>query len=216
MPKPASRLFAASLVAALIAASSLAAQPAAAPAAPRKLPVPVKDYKAAPAGKYTLDQSHLGLVARVSHVGFSWSVFRFTKATGVLTWDPANPAADKLTVTVDPASIATSAVEGFPAELGGEKYLNVAKFPAATFTSRAFHVIDATHGRVDGDLTLLGVTKPVTFDVELVGAGPEFRGPVLGVTARTAIPPNDFGLPGPFWGPPIQLTVDVEFDKAAS
>ncbi len=179
-----------------------------------KMPTPVKDYKAAPAGDYAIDPSHTGVVARVPHMGFSYEVFRFLTVSGKLAWDPANPAADSLNVTVDPKSIATAPTAiDFAGELSGPKFLNVAQFPTATFVSKAFHPIDATHGKVDGDLTIMGVTKPATFDVELVGAGQGMRGaPVIGVTARTTIDPKGYGLP-PYISLPIEIVVDSEFDK---
>jgi polyisoprenoid-binding protein YceI len=176
---------------------------------------PQKDYKAAPAGAYTIDQSHTGLVARVPHVGFSYSVFRFQTVSGELTWDPANPANDALNVTVDPGSITTAPTGSvdFPKELSGGPFLNVAKFPTATFASKGFHPIDATHGEVGGTLTIMGVTRPAVFSVELVGAGMGMRGaPVIGVTARTTVDPNGLGLP-PFFTLPIELVIDTEFDK---
>jgi len=141
-------------------------------------------------------------------------VFRFRKVSGELIWDPANPAANKLTVTVEPGSITTAPTGNvdFAAELSSPQFMNVAKYPTATFVSRAFHVIDATHGKVDGDFTIMGKTIPATFDVELVGAGPQFRGPVLGVTAHAQIPVTGLGLP-PMFTVPIDLTVDTEFDR---
>jgi polyisoprenoid-binding protein YceI len=186
----------------------------AAQAGAQGMPTAMHDYKAAPAGKYAVDPKHTGLVARVPHVGFSYSIFRFNTVAGTLAWDPANPAADKLDVTVDPASIVTGPVSGFSEELAGEKYLNAAKFPVASFTSTAFHPADATHGKVEGDLTVMGITKHITFDVELVGAGKGFRGPVIGVAARTELDPKTYGLPAFITGP-IQLYIDTEFDQQA-
>jgi polyisoprenoid-binding protein YceI len=201
-------LAAAGLVGALVAAPSVLAQPA--------MPHPEKDYKAAPAGTYAIDQSHAAIVARVPHMGFSYSVFRFTGVQGALKWDPANPGADTLEVSVDPKSIATANTGGdFSGEISGDRFLKSAQFPAITFAAKGFHAVDATHGTVDGDITLLGVTKPVVFDVELVGAGKGFRGPTMGVHAETDIHPNDFGLPPPFFGQPIHLTIDTEFDLKA-
>ena len=175
------------------------------------MPTPEHDYKAAPAGKYVIDAKHTGLVARVPHMGFSYSVFRFQNVTGALAWDPANPAADKLQVTVDPKSITTAPVEGFTDELTGEKFLNAVKFPTFTFVSTGFHPEGPAHGKVDGDLTVMGVTKHVVFDVDLVGAGKGFRGPVIGVTAKTMLDPKGLGLP-PFFATPIELDIDSEFD----
>jgi polyisoprenoid-binding protein YceI len=178
------------------------------------MPKASKDYKVAPAGAYALDPAHTGIIARVPHLGFSFEVFRFTTASGGLTWDPANPAADSLNVTVDPKSMTTAptgAVD-FAAELTGDKFLDVAKFPTATFVSKAFHQVDATHGKVDGDLTIMGVTQPATFDVELVGAGQFMSHTVIGVTARTLIDLKGFGLP-PYIQGPVELVIDTEFDK---
>jgi polyisoprenoid-binding protein YceI len=190
---------------ALALGSVVAAQP---------MPTPQHDYKAAPAGKYAIDPKHTGLVAKVPHMGFSYSVFRFETVAGTLAWDPANPGADKLDVTVDPKSITTAPVEGFSDELTGEKFLNTAKFPAMTFTSTAFHPEGATHGKVEGDLTVMGVTKHIVFDVDLVGAGKGFRGPVIGVSAKTMLDPKGLGLP-PFFAAPIELDIDSEFDLQA-
>ena len=197
-----------------LAIGALAALALGSVAAAQGMPTPLHDYKAAVAGKYVVDAKHTGLVARVPHLGFSYSVFRFQTVAGTLAWDPANPAADKLDVSVDPKSITTAPVEGFSDELAGEKFLNAVKFPAITFTSTAFHPTSATHGTVEGDLTLLGVTKHIVFNVDLVGDGKGLRGPVIGVTARTLIEPKDFGLPA-FIVAPIELIVDSEFDAAA-
>ena len=147
-------------------------------------------------------------------MGFSFEVFRFQTVSGDLTWDPANAAADALHVQVDPKSITTAptGATDFAAELSGDKFLNVSKYPTAVFVSKAFHPIDATHGKVDGDLTIMGVTQPATFDVELVGAGQCFKGPVIGVTARTTIDAKNLGLP-PFIAGPIEIIIDSEFDK---
>jgi polyisoprenoid-binding protein YceI len=184
---------------------------AAAAAQPMQMPVAQHDYKAAPAGKYAIDAKHTGLIARVPHMGFSYSIFRFQGVAGTLAWDPANPAADKLNVTVDAKSIVTGPVEGFSDELTNDKFLNAAKFPAMTFASTAFHPASPTHGTVEGDLTVMGVARHVVFDVDLVGAGKGFKGPVIGVTAKTTLDPKGLGLP-PFFAAPIEIIVDSEFD----
>ena len=105
----------------------------------------------------------------------------------------------------------------FAEELQGPQYLKSAQYPAATFISTAFRQQDATHGKVDGTMTLMGKTFPVTFDVTLVGAGPGFAGGpvmghVIGIHAETAIDPKDIGLP-PIFAVPIQIAIDTEFDK---
>jgi polyisoprenoid-binding protein YceI len=200
------RALALGLMAAVGAASALA-QPA--------MPVPEHDYKAAPAGTYALDPMHTGLIARVPHFGFSYSVERFTAVQGALTWDPANPGQDKLTASVEAKSITPIPIPNrdFAGELA-TKILKADTFPTATFASGGFHPDSPTSGKVDGDLTIMGVTKHVVFDVTLVGTGKGFKGPVIGVTARTQVDPRDYGLP-PFITGPIELTIDSEFDKQA-
>lgn len=171
-----------------------------------------KTLKDATAGKYELDETHASVIARVSHIGYSYSIFRFDKPEGTLSWDPAKPEAAKLTASVDVASIVTP-VPNFAEELRGKGYLNTAAFPKATFISTAFRKTDATHGKVDGQFILLGKTQPVTFDVELVGAGKGFGKPRLGFTASAWIKPADYGLPAVF-ADPIQIVIDAEFVKA--
>ena len=172
------------------------------------------DYKQAPAGSYALDPDHASVIARVSHLRYSWSIFRFDKVSGTMKWDPANPANTSITAKVETASI-TSNVKGFAQDLASNKFLNSAAFPEATFVSSAFRQMSTRRGKVDGQLTLMGKTKAVTFDVELVGAGKGFADrPRIGVSARGNINPVDFGLP-PLFGDAIEIVIDVEFQKDA-
>jgi polyisoprenoid-binding protein YceI len=168
------------------------------------------DAQLAPAGSYALDPDHTAVVAKISHIGYAKSVFRFDKVSGKLGWDPAHPTTSTLDVTVDPASISTP-VRGFAKELAGPGYLNTAAFPQATFVSTRFRQVDATHGRVEGRITLMGKTAPLTFDVTLEGAGKGFMGhPRLGVEATGRLETADFGLP-PVLGPSVELVIDAEF-----
>lgn len=170
------------------------------------------DYKQAPAGSYAIDPDHAAVIARVSHLRYSWSIFRFDRLGGTLTWDPANTANAALTAKVETASI-TSNVKGFAQDLAGDNFLKSAKFPDATFVSTAFRQMSTRRGKVDGQFTLMGKSRPVTFDVELIGAGKGFAGqPRIGVNARTSINPVDFGLPALF-GDAIEIVVDVEFQR---
>ena len=186
------------------------------PATPFVIPHGQKDVRLANAGTYTLDPAHVAILARVSHIGFSISVFRFGSAAATLQWDPAHIAKSKLSAIVQTGSIETN-VPGFAAQLQGKEYLNSARFPQAKFVSTAFRQRDATHGQVDGRFTLMGKTVPLTFDVTLIGAGPGFAGApimghVIGIHAEAQISPHDFGLPAIFTEP-IGLVIDTEFDK---
>ena len=172
------------------------------------------DYKQAPDGSYAIDPDHASVIARVSHLRYSWSIFRFDKVSGTLKWDPDTIANSLLSAKVQTASIATN-VKGFAAELAGDGYLKSTAFPEATFVSSAFRPMSTRRGKVDGQLTLMGKTRPVTFDVELIGAGKGFADrPRLGVSARGTINPVDFGLL-PLFGDSIEIVIDVEFQKDA-
>lgn len=173
-----------------------------------------RDYRLAPAGGYALDPAHTAVVAKVPHIGYSLSVFRFDKADGTLTWNPARPEASSLEVSVDTASISTP-VPGFATQLAGAGYLKSAAFPKATFVSAHFRQIDPSHGVVDGQFTLMGKTVPLALDVELIGAGKGFMGhPRIGVEATARINPQNFGI-SPMLGDSIQLVIDAEFAKAS-
>jgi polyisoprenoid-binding protein YceI len=172
-----------------------------------------RSLKDATTGAYALDADHAAVIAKVSHIGYSLSVFRFDAAQGNLAWNAANPSKSTLTVTVQTASINTP-VKDFAKELAGAGYLKSAAFPTATFVSTAFHRIDATHGKVEGRFTLMGKSRPMTFNVTLVGAGKGFfNHPRIGVHAESGLNPADFGLSSVL-GKSIALVIDAEFAKS--
>src|SRR5690348_8361067 len=104
-----------------------AAVPAAAPAA---VGPTVENH--ASAGRYIMDPAHTSVNFRVSHMGLSHYTARFTKMDGALDFDPANPAAQKVSVTIDPSSIQTNYPlkdVDFDGELRGKQFFDVAQFP---------------------------------------------------------------------------------------
>jgi polyisoprenoid-binding protein YceI len=192
------------------------ALPAADNPPPFVIPLGTHDATKAIAGNYTLDPNHVGVVARVSHLGFSISIFRFEKAKADLFWNPKKVGESKVTATVQTASISSN-VPGFAQELAGPKYLDATKYPEARFVSTGFRQTDKMHGTVAGTFTLHGKSKPLTFDVTLIGAGPGFAGSmeighVIGIHAEGTINPQDFDLPKAFTTP-IGLVIDTEFDR---
>jgi len=203
---------------ALLLAGAAEAQPQGKPEAGCPVGVPPgvfcgeRNAGLATAGEYVLDELHSAVLARVNHIGYSYSVFRFDEVAGAMKWDPADPAKSSMTITVKTASINTP-VKDFAAALRGEQFMNSAKFPEATFVSTAFKPANATTGKVEGTLAMLGKTVPVVFDVELVGAGKGFGGaPRIGATARAWIKPADFGML-PVFDRPIEIVADVEFSR---
>ena len=167
------------------------------------------------AGTYGIDTSHASLVAKVGHMGFSNYAMRFTKMDARFSFDPANPTAAKVTATVDPASVDTGSAS-FDEKLKGPTWLNTAKFPTISFASTALVLTGANTGKMTGDLTFLGVTKPVTLDVTWNGVGsgmmPETR---TGFSATGTIKRTDFGFGTyvPVISDMVDLIIEIEFTK---
>lgn len=170
---------------------------------------------AVPDGTYQLDPRHASVIARIGHGGgTSLSTFRFGAATGSLQWNGAAPDRSKVDVTVDVKSI-SHPVPGFSEELQEDRFLNVARFPTARFVSTGIQRTGATTGRITGDFTFMGVTKPLVVDASLVGAGTGNRGAkVIGFTGTAKFKRSDHGftamLPG--IGDQVELLLDLEFN----
>ncbi|MBU3077796.1 YceI family protein [Sphingomonas quercus] len=177
-----------------------------------------QDPAAAPAGTYNVDGRHASVIARIGHGGgSSLSTFRFGTVSGSLDWNPAQPQASKVNVTVDVKSIQTP-IAGFADELIGDTFLNVAKYPTATFTSTSIQRTGPTTGKITGNFTFMGVTKPIVVDARMVGAGKGARNAsVVGFSGTTKFKRSEFGYTsrlGPI-GDEVELLLDIEFNKPA-
>jgi polyisoprenoid-binding protein YceI len=153
---------------------------------------------AVPAGAYTLDKAHASLLLRVEHLGFSNFTARFTRFEVQLQFDPANPAAAQVNASIDPRSLdIDNAPAGFLDALRGTQWLDTEKFPQLTFRSTHVEATGLKTLRVTGDLTLHGLTHPVTLDVAYNGgyAGhpmdPHAR---IGFSAHGSFKRSDFGI----------------------
>ena len=175
-----------------------------------------------PAGHYVLDKTHASVVAKIKNMGFSNYQFRFTKVDASFDYDPKAPEASKINVTIDPGSVDTATGADafglkFNKELAGDGWLEANKFPTATFVSTKVEPGAGQTGKVYGDLTLHGVTKPVVLDVTFNGVGSGFvpLSVKTGFSAVTTIKRSDFGVSKyvPLVGDDVQLNIEVEFDK---
>ena len=199
----------------LIAAAALAYVAfAAAPALAQAAPID------APAGEYVLDKTHASLTWKVKHLGLSNYTARFASFDSVLVLDPKTPTKSTISVTIDPKSVKTDfpfpEKEDFDKVIA-EKFLGAGQHPTITFQSTDLKATGPKTGKLSGNLTLMGVTKPVTFDVVLNGAmvHPFRKIPVVGFTATGSFKRSDFGssaLQGPI-GDEITVIVEAEFFK---
>jgi polyisoprenoid-binding protein YceI len=148
---------------------------------------------AAWAADYTIDPSHTFVQFRISHLGYSVVAGRFNDLSGEFSWDKENAGASVIKVNVKTASVDTNWAER-DKHIRGEDFLDVDKFPEAVFQSTKF-TGDATGGKLEGTLTLHGVTKPVTLSVEAIGEGADpWEGYRAGFKATTTINRSDFGV----------------------
>jgi polyisoprenoid-binding protein YceI len=192
-------------------------------AADRIVPVAVD----APAGVYQLDKTHASLIFRVDHLGFSKYTARFTKFDASLELDPRNPSAAKLTAAVDVTSLETDfptpEVVDFNAELIGPQWLDAGQHPQMTYRATAIEMTAPNAARVAGELTLMGVTKPVTLMAKFNGGYPGMAGldpnARIGFSATGTLKRSDFGIaygipaPGSTMGvsDAVEIILETEF-----
>ncbi len=179
--------------------------------------------KQMPAGEYELDPTHASLVFKIDHIGLSHYTARFTDFSAELTLDPKDPTQSKLTASINPLSITThypnSEKKDFDKELAtGEQWFNSGKFPKVTFTMTSLEANGENRGIMKGDMTMLGVTKPVTFDVQYNGAyesKPFANVPALGFSATGRIERSQWGLDTyvPNIGDEVEIIMELEFHK---
>lgn len=179
------------------------------------------DVSDIPAGAYTLDLSHASLVFRVKHMGFSYYTAQFKDFSVGLELDPRAPAAASVTATINVASLdLTGAPEGFLEDLLGPQWLNAGEHPQMVFRSTDIALTGPLTARITGDLTLNGVTKPVTMEARYNGgyAGqtmdPQAR---IGFSVSGVLSRSDFGIDIGVPTPPSEMGVadDVRFQIEA-
>jgi polyisoprenoid-binding protein YceI len=153
-----------------------------------------KVQNASPAGNFKIDPLHSVVQFWVGHMGVSEFPGRFDTITGAFTVDSAHPEADKVSVQVPIDSLDTN-FDKRNKDLLGPDFFNAKQFPSMSFTSTAVRMKNANEGVLTGNLTLHGVTKPVTFSLMHVGAGPDpWGGYRSGYVAKTTLHRSDFGM----------------------
>jgi polyisoprenoid-binding protein YceI len=194
---------------------ALAALVLAMPLAAAAAPANVADLQS---GHYVMDPRHSSLVARVSHEGVSLYTLRFDVIDAAIDYEAGHPERTRVTASVDPGSLDVGADYS---KTFAEEFLHASKFPKATFVSTGVQPGAGASGVMTGDLTLMGVTKPVTFNVTLVGAGhevqptPPFGRQAAGFEATATIKRSDFGSTflSNLVGDEVTLQIEAEFAK---
>jgi polyisoprenoid-binding protein YceI len=184
----------------------------------------------APKGTYKNDPLHSSLTFKIDHMGLSHYTARFTKFNATLDFDPSKLANSSVTVSVDPTSVRTdysgnfkaaqkdSPYKTFDEQIARDnKFLNADKFSTVTFKSTKVVQTGETL-KITGDLSFLGVTKPVTLTGSVVGSldkHPFLGKGVVGFSAAGTVKRSDWGMIGTqsFLGDDVTIIFEGEFDQ---
>lgn len=179
-------------------------------------PVISKDISTAPAGEYVLEKNHASISFKALHMGFADYLMRFNDFDATIMLDPKAPEKSSVKATIKPASLDSNNPK-MTEHTSNKDFFNVATFPTATFTSTKIEKTGANTGKITGDLTLLGVTKPVVLDTTFVGGGEHMmmKKYDLGFKATTTIKRSEFGMTYgiPMVSDDVTVEINAEFIK---
>ena len=168
--------------------------------------------------KYAIDASHSGVVFGWNHFGFSNPSARFDKIEGSVLLDKADLTRSSVSVTLPLEGLDTG-VAKLDEELKGADFLDTAKYPTITFTSTKVEKSGENGLKITGNLTVHGVTKPVTLDAKVNKIGifeipGVIKAQAAGFEAATVIKRSDFGVtkyvPAVSDDIPVRITLDAK------
>ena len=161
---------------------------------------------------YTVDNTHTFPRFSYSHFGYSTQLSRFDTTRGSVVFDAAAKTGS-VDITIDAKSVNTGYAT-FNEHIQGEDFLDTAKFPTATFKSTKVIFKGDKPVKVEGNLTLKGVTKPVTLTVTSFQsmAHPMLKKPAIGANAFTVVKRSDFGAGkyAPYVGDEVCIDIALE------
>lgn len=183
--------------------------------------LPAVATPAAAAESYQVDPAHTSMIFGISHMGLSYTYGRFNKVSGNFELNPDDLAESKFKITVDASSVDTNS-PGRDEHLRGPDFFNAAQFPLIGFESTRV-VPNQNDGKtvltVTGDLTMHGVTKPISFDMLMLGQGAGPRGDYrAGFHMETKLKRSDYGMTGmiPNIGDEVAVTMSFEGVRSAN
>lgn len=170
------------------------------------------------AGTYAVESNHTLAEFTVSHFGFTDFFGVIPGATGTLTLDPKNVAATKLDVSLPVAAISTTNAT-LDGELKSADWFDAAKYPTIRFVATKVVQTGERTAKIEGSVTMHGVTRPLTLDATFYGAGlnPITKGNTVGFSATGTLKRSEFGVSKyvPLVGDTVQLKIAAAFEKKA-
>jgi polyisoprenoid-binding protein YceI len=164
---------------------------------------------------FNLDSTHSFPRFSYSHLGYSIQMSRFDKATGTVTLDKVAKTAT-VDIVIDTKSVSTGSTT-FNEHIQGEDFLDTAKYPTATFKSTKVIFEGDKPAKIEGNLTLKGITKPVTLTVTSFHAMPHpmMKKDAIGANATTKVKRTDFnmGKNAPYVGDEVTIDIALEAIK---
>ena len=161
---------------------------------------------------YAIDSSHTFSSFSYNHFGLSNQQSRFNTTTGTVTFDKAGKTG-AVDVVIDMKTVETGS-SAFNGHIQGEDFLDTAKFPTATFKSTKVVFEGDKPKTIEGELTIKGVTKPVTLTVTSFQAMPHpmMKKPALGANAFTTVKRTEFnaGKYAPYVGDEVRIDIAIE------
>jgi polyisoprenoid-binding protein YceI len=166
---------------------------------------------AVPPGRYELDPHHWSIVFDVDHLQYSRFVMRFDRASAQLDWRAGGLENAAVVASIDASSLDTN-VPALDQMVKGSQMLDVARYPQIGFVSTRFERTGPQRGTLSGNLTIHGVTQPVTLDVTFNGYAPNplTKQPTVGFAASGHFSRAKFGLST--WFPAVGDDIDVRIE----
>lgn len=179
----------------------------------------VAGFTAQAADTFNVDPAHTNVIFSVNHLGYSNMFGQFNKIGGEFVFDEQDISKSKVNVVVDTASVDTDHQKRDD-HLRSPDFFNASEFPEMTFTSKSIEKTGENTGKINGELTMLGVSRPISLDVTFNKKAPhplpQYNGVlVAGFSARGSVKRSDFGMKFgvPNLGDEITFFIEVEGHK---
>lgn len=166
--------------------------------------------------KYEFESNHTSVTWSANHFGFSNPSGKFTDISGTIIFDDANPTKSSVEATIKIASLNTG-LPKFDQHLKSKDFFDAEAFTTAKFVSKKITVTKKDEAKIEGELTLLGITKPVTLNAKFnkSGVSPVNQKQTIGFSANAVIARSEFGMKYAIPGvsDKVNLLIEVEANR---